>query len=114
MGEWLRKRLRKFLGVEDVIQQAKLAELHAKSARAHADRMVELLQKHLKGGVDHGFKGNTLIVVASRLNGGTVRVVDFHARDTREVNEIAEHLTAAARPEYIIDAPHGLRRALQL
>lgn len=115
MERWIKRKIVEFLGLADIEMRARTAEASAKACRSHANAMEKLLRKHFAAAVDFSpfGNGNTLIVVASDLNGGTVDVVWANCSDVRRMREITRHLAASIEPRCIIDAPRHVKQALR-
>ena len=102
LNSWARRRVRKWLGVD-----------RDHSASINYIQTVERrLADASEGAVDVGFKGNTQIIVVSRLRGGRISIFDIEAKDIRELHERAAHVLGPAWPDAVIDAPADFKRIM--
>ncbi len=106
MKNWLRKRLRRWLGIEGVEQRA-LSASHL--ANAAVTRLAALQN----GAADVSFKGNTQIIVITRLSGGMVQIYDLNADSFDDIHHRAAAILGPAWPDAVIDAPVGFRRFME-
>ena len=112
LNRWIRRSVRRYLGIDGMINAQLDAAESAKLAESRHRELKDVLDRHLRAGVETHFKGNTTIILVSKLDGGCVEVVDFHTKDIRQVREVLLGLTKWAEPEIILDAPRHITRAL--
>ena len=91
---WLRKKLRCWLGIETNIEK------------------LNVLYSNLTSiGIDVRFKSLHMILIFSRLKGGQIRQIDADFKDLKELNELAKHLKEKYKTKDIFyDLPYGYRR----
>lgn len=102
----LRTRLRSWLDVD-------LADANAKYAADKARSVERRLADLCTPAADVHFRGNTQIVVISRIRDGRVQFYDLNVRDPRELAERMAHICGPAWPDGIIDAPIDFVRAMK-
>lgn len=105
-GDWLRKRVRRWLGVDAVEQRALAA---GSLANAVQQRLSALQQ----GAADVSFRGNAQIIVITRLNGGMVQIYDLDAESVEEIHRRAGAILGPAWPASVFDAPLGFKRFME-
>lgn len=101
MKRWLKKKFVRWLEIDQI-------DATAAAGYALSTRTNERLDSLISGAADVRFKGNTQLVVLTRLKGGTVQFYDFEAKDLHEIHMRALDIMGAAWPDAVIDAPHGL------
>jgi hypothetical protein len=111
MMDWLRKRILRWLDLEAVGSRVALAEMSARCAKEHAVSMEKMLNRHMDAAVDLNLKSgaNTMIVVASRLDGGRVEVFHVCADNLRDLKYHARATLSALEARAIVDAPKWLQ-----
>lgn len=92
--DWIRRKLRQWLGVEKNTQDIKcLSELYG--------NLVNI-------GVDVHFKEPHMILIYSRLNGGQLRHIEADFKDLRQLDELVRELKARYRTDRETwDPPQG-------
>lgn len=103
LKNYLRRRLRKWLGINEISHTLGRAERVAKGTE-------QRLNKLCRGGVDVHFKGNTQILILSSVDGGKYQIYDFYADSASEIFERAAAIMGPAFPDGVIDAPGEFRR----
>jgi len=98
--------LRKWLGFNDLQSQIQ-------SLKHENLKLKKQLEKHVENAVDLHYKGNTKIIVTSRLNGGTVYISECQIKDIRDLQNRLVNLFGPIWPDGIIDAPNGIKRQIQ-
>lgn len=75
--KWIKRKLRIWLEIDDDVSRL--------------DRNNRLLNDALETAqataLDCHFRGNSLVIVASRLNGGHVRIIETHFESVRDIEE---------------------------
>ena len=100
---WMRKKLRGWLDIDrDYIGLSQ--------RMADADKR---LANAIDGAADVHFKGNTQIIMISRLNGGRISIFDINAQDIQELNHRAAAVLGDAWPNAVIDAPADFKRLIK-
>ena len=95
----LRNRLRQWLGINQ--------------DRANMDARLKTLRtavsRHFEAGLELGFKGNTRVVILSKLGGGRCEILDCHIEEPHQLAQIFASFHVDPRIE-VIDAPMGYDR----
>lgn len=100
---YLRRRLRRWLGVEGIEQRSAAANRLANTA-------IQRLGALQDGAADVSFRGNTQIIVITRLRGGMVQIYDLNTGTPDEIHQRAGAILGPAWPRSVIDAPPGFVR----
>lgn len=94
---WLHKKLRKWLGVEQ--NETDIETLN----RLYSD-LVSI-------GIDIHFKNPHMILIFSKINGGQIRHIDADFKDLRELNDFARWLKEKYQTREICwDAPLDVKK----
>lgn len=100
LNQWAKRKARKWLGVD--------------RDYAAALNRINIIERRLAHSMtcaaDVSFKGNTQIIIVSRLNGGRVSIFDLECKSPLELHERALHILGPSWPEAVIDAPPDFAR----
>lgn len=105
MKSWIRRRLRRFLGVVDCDDRLDIIEHDAAS-------LEKTLSRHMEAGVEVGLQGNTRIVVLSTLGGGRCEVISCNMANPQEITEMLARLYYHPEVSFV-DAPIGMEREMK-
>lgn len=98
---WLRKRFRKWLGIEK--NYSDISELN----RLYSD-LTNI-------GVDVHFKSPHMILIFSQINGGQLRHIEAYFESLQELNELATYLKERYRPKNVFwDVPPHTRELFRI
>jgi hypothetical protein len=106
MFDALKRKVNDWTGV--TLLRAELEALR----HSHRDLSVRL-NSYVEAGVDVSFKGNTRIIVTSRLDGGRVQIYDLHFKDIRAMMGRMADILGPEWPNCVIDAPPDIKRAFR-
>lgn len=81
--EWLKRRLRKWLGVDKLATENML--------------LTQTIENLVNIGVDVHFKSPHMILIYSKLNGGQLRHIDADFKDIRDLQRFVGDLKARFR-----------------
>lgn len=97
MMEWIKRRLRKFLGVDQV--------------ESRIDEMEVLYENLVSIGVDVRFNGEqSMILIYSRLKGGQIREIPVRFNNLIELNDLVCRLKREYKTSSETwDVPHRIR-----
>ncbi len=109
MKNWLRNKLREFLGIDSWV-----AEIEAKIDAKEKSILYEVkrLHQNLTGiGIDVNVMHDpTTIVIISKLNGGQVKIIETGINDQRHLRSVIEQVEAMyGNNNKVYDMPRGLR-----
>lgn len=111
---WLRKKLRKWLGVEQNESGIKYNEtgiVYNKSGIKTLDRLYSDLTSI---GVDVHFKSPHMILIFTKLKGGQIYHIDADFKDLKEVMELVKGLKERWRPKEVYwDAPPAFKQSFK-
>lgn len=89
MKIWLRRKLRKWLGITNI--EAKVIDNRA-FLGSRIVNLEHLCSDLVNIGVDVHFKSPHMILIYSKLNGGQLRHIDVNFRDLKELRDCVEEL----------------------
>lgn len=102
LNTWAKRKARAWLDVD--------------REHANAINYIQTVERRLAAAMDSAadvsFKGNTQIIMISRLQGGQVRFFDLQIDNLRDFNERAAAILGPAWPDAVIDAPMDFKRIM--
>lgn len=110
---WLRNKLRRWLGVEADKERNWTDVAHLIRRVSDIENRIhlaeDLLRQHTTGLVDVAYKENSVIIIASKLGGGYISIKPLAVSSMSELRVVTRDLEARCRDVYV-DLPYGHRR----
>lgn len=104
---WLRKVLRKWLGIEKVEEDLRTQEKKIYVMQKRIIHLEEVTKNLVSIGVDVHFTSTSMILIYSRLNGGQIREIKADFSNMQELSNFVRELKQRFNTDkVIIDTPH--------
>lgn len=102
MKNWIKRKLRKFLGVDEIDDGV--------------GKLEELYSDLVSIGVDVHFQGQPhMILIYSRLNGGQIREIPARFKDMAELNDFVKWLKNKYKTDCeTLDMPFGMAQSFSI
>jgi hypothetical protein len=106
MKNWLRKVIRKWLGVEKIQTELRINERQICSVQRGIIRLNDLTKNLVTMGVDVHFTTPSMILVYSRIKGGQIREIRADFETMRDLADFVEEMKQRFNTDkVVIDTP---------